>query len=121
MDAPRIAPRDVFERMCRGERICFVDARAEEDWCRAEHKLPAAVRLPPQDVDELASDVSRGTPVVAYCSSAGEQVSALVARRLIQLGYAEVYALEGGFVAWQRGGDPLEQASGVSPIPLSPP
>ena len=52
----------------------------------------------------------RDTKIVVYCRSG--TTSAAAARKLVQLGYTNVWNLEGGIIAWQDAGYPLGSAGG---------
>ncbi|HEX2050143.1 MAG TPA: rhodanese-like domain-containing protein [Actinomycetota bacterium] len=64
--------------------------------------LPGARNLPHDRVDELAPSVlpDKDAPVVVYCSNLACQNSAIAARRLVQLGYTQVYEYEAGKQDW---------------------
>jgi len=47
--------------------------------------------------------------VVLYCRSG--RMSAIAARRLVRLGYRDVWELAGGMDAWQRQGLPLRHTA----------
>ncbi len=47
----------------------------------------------------------KSQPVILYC--AGGTRSALAARTLLELGYADVKSMAGGFTAWKRSGHPV--------------
>lgn len=51
-------------------------------------------------LDKLPKDKS--TPIAVYCRSG--RMSADAAKQLVELGYDEVYDLEGGMNAWKQGG-----------------
>lgn len=48
----------------------------------------------------------KDAPVVLYCRS--DRMSTIAAGRLVELGYTNIWNLEGGMVAWERAGLPLE-------------
>jgi hypothetical protein len=73
MDAPndrvvRIKLRELDERMQRGEPFIFIDARNPTAWGSAQEQLPSALRIRPDEVNDVASRLPRGRPIVAYCT-----------------------------------------------------
>ena len=52
--------------------------------------------------------------VVVYCESGVRSVRA--AEQLGSLGYSNVYSLEGGFTAWKRARNPVEQRDGAASL-----
>ena len=55
---------------------------------------------------EQASDKGAETPIVLYCGTGGR--SALAAESLETLGYRSVQSMDGGIVAWNKAGFPVE-------------
>lgn len=56
-----------------------------------------------QNLDKLPAD--RDAKVVIYCRSGS--MSGISARTLVELGYTDVWNLDGGMIAWQSSGRPL--------------
>jgi rhodanese-related sulfurtransferase len=56
-----------------------------------------------QNLDKLPAD--KDTRVVIYCRSGS--MSGISARTLVELGYSDVWNLDGGMIAWQASGRPL--------------
>ena len=56
------------ERMDRGEPFAFVDTRNPKAWGEAETKLPGAVRVPADELDEHLSEIPRDRAVITYCT-----------------------------------------------------
>ena len=95
-----------------GGDAVFVDVRE-----RAEHDAGAiagAVAAPRGFLEFIADPaspmhnpaLSSGKRLVVYCASGGR--SALAAKTLQDMGYAEVANLTGGFQAWSEAGGPTE-------------
>jgi rhodanese-related sulfurtransferase len=112
----QLTPREVAERLERGEAIRFVDARSTLAWNSALGQLPGAIRIPPDQVEARTRGLSCDLPVVVYCATPLQSGSAQVASRLRDLGFEEVYVLEGGYGAWRDGGYPLEPKGGMTSL-----
>jgi len=68
MTARRITVDDLRERMERGENLFFVDTRNPRAWAEADTKLPQAIRVPADAVEEHFADIPRDRLVVTYCT-----------------------------------------------------
>jgi rhodanese-related sulfurtransferase len=108
MEATRVTIDEVKERMDRGEQFTFVDARNAQAWAEAERKLPGAVRVPADDVEQHLAEISHDRAVITYCTCPHEASSGQVAQKLLAHGYKNVHPLFIGFEAWQKAGLPLE-------------
>ena len=64
----RISVEDVRARLDRGEDIFFVDTRNPKAWGEAETKLPGAIRVPADQVEQHLADIPRDRTIVAYCT-----------------------------------------------------
>ena len=73
--------------------------------------LPGAIAFPPAELATLAPTVlpDRAAPVVVYCASVTCANSHQVARKLTELGYADVAVYAGGKSDWAEAGLPLER------------
>jgi len=66
--AKRITVDDLRKRFDRGEDIFFLDTRNPHAWGEAATKLPGAIRVPADQVEQHLSDIPRDRPIVAYCT-----------------------------------------------------
>ena len=64
----RVTAKEVIERMNRGEDVYFVDTRNPQAWAEADTKLPGAVRVPADAVEQHLADMPRDRMIVAYCT-----------------------------------------------------
>jgi rhodanese-related sulfurtransferase len=108
MEATRVTIDEVKARMDRGEQFTFVDARNPAAWAEAETKLPGALRIPADEVEQHLSEISHERTVITYCTCPHEASSAEVAQKLAARGFRNVHPLFIGFEAWEKAGLPLE-------------
>lgn len=88
------------------EPIFLIDARAEEEF-QISH-IPGAKNMP-YNKKRLKhfTDIKLDNPIVVYCSVGYR--SSIMARKLQELGFKEVYNLEGSIFKWANEGKPLAQ------------
>ena len=88
-------------------RFCLVDVREDNEW-HAGH-LPGAIHLGKgiieRDIETTIPDLN--TEIVLYCG--GGYRSALAADHLQQMGYTNVWSMDGGFRGWCEAEYPIEQ------------
>lgn len=68
MEATRVTIDEIKERMDRGEQFTFVDTRNPKAWSEAGTKLPSAVRVPADDVEQHLSEIPHDRTVITYCT-----------------------------------------------------
>lgn len=66
--ATKLTPRQVKERIDRGEAVLFIDARNPQAWQEAKTMLPGAVRVPADEVAEHLGEIPRDRTVIVYCT-----------------------------------------------------
>ena len=100
---------DVKTKIDRGEKFVLVDVREESEW--AKDHLPGAIHLGKgvieRDVEESVPDLNAS--VVLYCG--GGYRSALAADNLQQMGYRNVFSMDGGIREWREKCFPLSKGS----------
>lgn len=84
--------------------VLWVDSRPAADY--AKKHIPGALPLNEDAWSELLPAVlekwSPGQSIVVYCGSKSCHASLQVAKRLREVGLSPVYALHGGWEAWER-------------------
>ena len=68
MEATRVTVDEVKERMDRGEQFAFVDTRNPVAWGESDVKLPGAIRVPADELEQHLSEIPRGRAVITYCT-----------------------------------------------------
>jgi rhodanese-related sulfurtransferase len=68
MEVTRVTLDEVKERMDRGEQFTFVDTRNLKASAEAETKLPGAIRVPADEVEQHLSEIPHDRTVITYCT-----------------------------------------------------
>jgi hypothetical protein len=68
MEPTRVTVDEVKERMDRGEAFTFIDTRNPKAWAEANTKLPGAIRIPAEDVEQRLEQIPRDRTVITYCT-----------------------------------------------------
>ena len=111
MSLPTVTADELLRKIEGGGSFVLVDALAPMVY--AHSHLPGAINLPPADVDpvRVAKRIpDRAAEIVVYCSSPQCDESVATAKRLQELGYANVWHYPGGKNEWRDAGLPLERA-----------
>ena len=68
MEPTRVTVDEVRERIDRGEPFAFVDTRNPKAWGESDVKLPGAIRVPADEVEQHLSEIPHDRVVVTYCT-----------------------------------------------------
>lgn len=68
MEATRVTVDEIRERMDRGEAFTFIDTRNPQAWAEANTKLPGAIRVTLDDIEEHLDEIPRDRTVITYCT-----------------------------------------------------
>lgn len=98
-----LTPQQFVERRAAGAEMTLLDVR--EDWETALAPAPTdTVHIPMGQIADRLGELEPTRETVVICRSGGR--SAEVARFLFSRGFASVYNLAGGILAWSRDLDP---------------
>jgi rhodanese-related sulfurtransferase len=64
----RISVDELQKRMQAGEDFTIIDTRNPQAWAQSSEKLPEALRVPLDALDDNLSRIPKDKPVVAYCT-----------------------------------------------------
>jgi rhodanese-related sulfurtransferase len=68
MDVTRVTVDEVKQRMDRGEQFTFVDSRNPQAWGDSDKKLPNAIRVPANELDQHLDEIPKDRAVITYCT-----------------------------------------------------
>lgn len=108
MTNPKIKTIDVHElknKMAQNPQLCLIDVREPEEW--QAHHIPSAIHIPK---DRIAAHIesqipNKNEPIYLHCKAGVRSLYA--AQCLMDLGYHEVYSVDGGIMEWAMFGYPI--------------
>ena len=68
MEATRITVDEVKERLDRGEQFTFIDTRNPIAWAESDKKLPNAIRIPANELEQHLDEIPKDRAVIVYCT-----------------------------------------------------
>jgi rhodanese-related sulfurtransferase len=68
MEVTRITIDEVKERMDRGEPFAFVDIRNPQAWAESNKKLPNAIRVIKEELEQHLDEIPKDRAVITYCT-----------------------------------------------------
>jgi molybdopterin/thiamine biosynthesis adenylyltransferase/rhodanese-related sulfurtransferase len=106
-------PGEVKELLAKPQAPVLVDVREPDE--TAQGVIPGAIVIPRGFLEQRIEDKvpDHQAPVVLYC--AGGVRSALAAKTLQDLGYADVTSMSGGFSAWKDQGQKVSVPLALKP------
>jgi rhodanese-related sulfurtransferase len=64
----RITVDELRKRMEAGEDFTIIDARNPQAWAESSKKLPDALRVPVDALEQNISRIPKNKPIVVYCT-----------------------------------------------------
>lgn len=101
----RIIENERLAEMREQEGTALVDVRRPEAY--AEGHLPGAINIPFKELRQRYPQLDKAKRIVVYGSGWSDPLSTAGAKRLLSLGYDDVYEFKGGVELWTDGGKPL--------------
>lgn len=105
-DIKTIDVHELKTRMDKHSELCLIDVRELEEW--QEVRIPGAHHIPKGDISVKieAKITDKAQPIYLHCR--GGVRSLYAAQCLIDIGYHEVYSVNGGIMEWATSGYPTE-------------
>jgi rhodanese-related sulfurtransferase len=67
-DDLRITVDELRKRMEAGEHFTIIDTRNPQAWAQSKEKLPGAIRVTSDTLDQSISKIPKEEPIVTYCT-----------------------------------------------------
>ena len=89
-----------YQKLENTQNVQLIDVRTQEEY--SSSKIGNALNLNYYDSDFEAQlkKLDKDKPLLVYCKSGGRSSGAVA--KLLDLGFKEVYELQGGIMAWER-------------------
>jgi rhodanese-related sulfurtransferase len=78
--------------------MMLLDVRSDKEY--AQGHVPGAINVPLADIGEKVKKHKKDKDLVVYCRSGNQSIWAI--KRLMGMGYKNLYNLKGGYNAWKR-------------------
>ncbi len=67
-DVQRITVDDLKKRMDAGEQFTLIDVRNPQAWAESDAKMPGALRIPLDELEQHRAEIRKDRPIVTYCT-----------------------------------------------------
>ena len=102
-----ISPQEVKEAVYGNSPQQLVDVRTAEEFREGHLKNAVNICVTEDDFEEKLAGLNKDEPVYLYCRS-GKR-SATAAKIMKELGFKEIYDMEGGYLNWDKQGFETEK------------
>jgi rhodanese-related sulfurtransferase len=86
------------QELDRRKGMMLLDVRTDKEFARGH--IPGAVHVPLTDIGDRVKKHKKDKELVVYCQSGNRSVWAI--KRLMGMGYKNLYNLKGGYHAWEK-------------------
>jgi rhodanese-related sulfurtransferase len=90
----QITARDLDQK----KGMMLLDVRTDKEY--EQGHIPGAVHVPLADIGDKVKKLKKDKDLVVYCRSGNQSIWAI--KRLMGMGYKNLYNLKGGYSAWKR-------------------
>jgi membrane protein DedA with SNARE-associated domain/rhodanese-related sulfurtransferase len=99
---PSIEADDLNRELASSNSIILLDLRSSLDYSESNLALPGARRVPPSELRKFLRSLPKEKKIVLYANYPNEAADAKIVRTLINKGYKDIRALQGGFEEWVK-------------------
>ncbi|MGE5172493.1 MAG: rhodanese-like domain-containing protein [Betaproteobacteria bacterium] len=90
----QVSPKELDQR----KGMMLLDVRTDKDYEKGH--IPGAVHIPLTDIGDKIKKLKKDKELVVYCQNGNRSIWAI--KRLMGMGYKNLYNLKGGYNAWKR-------------------
>jgi len=96
----KLSPTAFAQKIASLPEAPIIDVRTPEEYLNGHFPNALNMDWNGSDFDKQISSLDKGKPVFVYCLSGGRSTSA--AYKMREVGFKEVYELDGGIMKWRR-------------------
>ena len=97
-----VSPQEVYDAVYNSDQVQLVDVRTKEEFTDSHIGNAQNVCVTDDDFKEKAAKLNKEKPIYVYCKGGGR--SAKAAKILKEMGFKEIYDMQGGFINWESQG-----------------
>jgi rhodanese-related sulfurtransferase len=97
-----ITPQEVYDAVYKTDEVQLVDVRTKKEFNDGHLSKAQNVCVTDNDFKQKAAKLNKEKPVYVYCKGGGR--SARAAAILKEMGFKEIYDMQGGLVNWESQG-----------------
>ncbi len=101
-----ITVHELKKKMDSTPDLCLIDVREQDEWQQGH--IPKALHIPKDNILSITKQFPNKEKAI-YLHCKGGVRSMYAAQCLIDIGYQEVYSVDGGIMEWASFGYPIEQ------------
>ena len=90
----QLAPKELDQK----KGMTILDVRTNKEYERGH--IPGALHVPLSDIGDKIKKLKKDKELVVYCQSGNRSIWAI--KRLMGMGYKNLFNLKGGYLAWKR-------------------
>jgi membrane protein DedA with SNARE-associated domain/rhodanese-related sulfurtransferase len=111
LNVARIDVEELHAQLRTASPPVVLDVRSQSARTFESQRIPGALHVPVQAVNEHAASLPRDRDIILYCNCPNEASAALAAKVLMTHGFRRVRPLRGGLDAWIAAGYQIEQVA----------
>ncbi len=90
----QLSPKELDEK----KGMVLLDVRTNNEY--AQGHIPGAVHIPLSEIGDKVKKLKKDKDIVVFCASGNRSIWAI--KRLMGMGFKNLYNLKGGYRAWKR-------------------
>lgn len=106
-----LSPKDFSDKIKSSGAVQVIDVRTPEEFNGGFIANAVNINIYDNDFAQRLAQLDKAKPVFVYCKAGGRSKEA--ARQLSNLGFKQVYDLQGGMMSWEHAGMPVEKPKGA--------